>query len=100
MSVEGIGKIAKGLDALKGPQGANSSQIADFSKMVSNSLDSVMETQKTAETLSTEAMKDMSNVDMHELISAISEAELKLQTMVTIRDKTVAAYNKIMDMPL
>lgn len=100
MSIQGINEALKNAISIGEKSEASSSQISDFSQMVSNSIDSVIENQKTAETLSIQAMNDSSSVDMQELITAVSQAELTLQTMVSVRDKAVEAYNKIMDMPL
>jgi flagellar hook-basal body complex protein FliE len=40
------------------------------------------------------------NVPMHKVIQSVSEAELTLQTMLTVRDKAVEAYQEILRMPI
>lgn len=40
------------------------------------------------------------DVDMHELVTTVANAELTLQTVVTIRDKVINAYNDIIKMPI
>lgn len=40
------------------------------------------------------------HVDAQAVVEALSEAELALQTAVTIRDRVVAAYQDILRMPI
>jgi flagellar hook-basal body complex protein FliE len=40
------------------------------------------------------------HVDAQAMVEALSEAEMALQTAVTIRDRVVAAYQEILRMPL
>lgn len=39
-------------------------------------------------------------VDTHQLVQTIAEAELALETVVAIRDKVVEAYQEILRMPV
>ena len=79
---------------------ATESQSKAFTDLVGGAMQGALEKQKIAEQLSVQATQDPSSVNMQDLITAVSEAELQLQTMVTLRDKTVEAYTKIMDMPI
>ena len=38
--------------------------------------------------------------DMVDVVTAMSQAELAMETMVTVRDKVIAAYEEIMRMPI
>lgn len=38
--------------------------------------------------------------DMVEVVTAIAETELALETMVTVRDRVISAYQEIMNMPI
>lgn len=40
------------------------------------------------------------NADLTEVVTAVAEAEVTLQTVVAIRDKVVAAYQEISRMPV
>ncbi|MEM0930112.1 MAG: flagellar hook-basal body complex protein FliE [Pseudomonadota bacterium] len=40
------------------------------------------------------------NVDAQTVVEALSQAELALQTAVTIRDRVVAAYQEVLRMPI
>ena len=42
----------------------------------------------------------MGEADLNELIVAVSKAELTLQTVVTVRDRAIQAYQDILRMPI
>jgi len=101
MAVEGIKQQV--MSALDGAATALKASPADskaFTDLVGGAIEGALEKQKLAETLSIQATQDPQSVNMQDLITAVSQAELSLQTMVTMRDKTVEAYTKIMDMPI
>lgn len=70
-----------------------------FSDMVTKAIEKTADSQKLAEKM-TVAAANGENVPMHEVIQSVSEAELTLQTMLTVRDKAVEAYQEIMRMPI
>lgn len=70
-----------------------------FGDMLEKAITSTADDQKRAEALSTAAANG-DNVNMHEVIEAVSKAELTLQTMLTVRDKAVEAYREIANMPI
>ena len=53
---------------------------------------------KTAEQQSMAAIQD--RADINEVVTAVSEAELTMQTAVAIRDKVIDAYKEIMRMAI
>ncbi|GGY43857.1 flagellar hook-basal body complex protein FliE [Parvularcula lutaonensis] len=40
------------------------------------------------------------NIDAQSVVEALSQAELALQTAITVRDRVVAAYQEILRMPI
>jgi flagellar hook-basal body complex protein FliE len=40
------------------------------------------------------------NVDIRDVVMAVNNAEVTLQTVVAVRDKVIAAYQDIMRMPI
>lgn len=70
-----------------------------FGDVLSSALDNTMQTQKTAESMST-AVAMGENIPMHEVTQAISKAEMTLQTLMGVRDRAVEAYKEIMQMPI
>src|SRR5262245_7541239 len=71
---------------------------ANFGGMVQQAIGSLVETGKAAEqgaVAMTEGKADMVNV-----VTAMAETETALETMVSIRDKVISAYEEIMRMPI
>ena len=79
---------------------ATDQQASSFADLLKGAASSVVENQQVAEQLSVQSVVAPETVDMQELITAISQAELSLQTMVAVRDKAVEAYTKIIDLPI
>lgn len=89
------------LTALKGAASAPVSAAAgpNFADVLKGMLAETAQAQHTAANLTT-AVASGQNVAVHEVVAAISKAELTLQTLVTVRDKAVEAYQEIMRMPV
>ena len=84
-------------------QGVSSSATAakgqgsGFADMLTEALSSTMGAQKDAARIA-EAVASGQNVPTSDVIAAISKAEMTLQTMVTVRDRAVEAYQQIIQM--
>ena len=74
-------------------------QGTNFADLVKGAVESTMQNQKTAVDL-TRALAEGENVPLQDVIKAVGEAEKTLQTMVTVRDKAVEAYQTILRMPI
>ena len=69
-----------------------------FGSVLQNALDGAIETGHTAETQAMQAITGEGNLT--DVVTAISRAELALQTATAIRDRVVQAYQDIMKMPI
>ncbi|SPF81213.1 flagellar hook-basal body complex protein FliE [Pseudoprimorskyibacter insulae] len=56
------------------------------------------QTLQSAEALSQSAM--VQDADPHALVQALAQSELAVETVVTVRNKVVEAYNEILRMPV
>lgn len=72
---------------------------AEFGAMLKEAVGNVVESQKVAEA-QTMAVAQGDNVPMQDVVRAVAEAELSLQTLVTVRDRAVEAYQQIQQMPI
>jgi flagellar hook-basal body complex protein FliE len=70
----------------------------DFSAMLTTALNNVVETGKAAEQTGMAGI--VGKTDPVNVVTAVAETELALETMVSIRDKVVAAYEEILRMPI
>lgn len=88
-------KLQSGIsDATGQEETANSS----FSSLLKDSLNNAIDTQYKTEHVKMDAL--VGNVDITDLVTAISSAELSLNTVVAIRDKVIGAYQDIIRMPM
>lgn len=94
-----IGKIAGALtQPAKTAGSAVPSGGPGFGDLLRESLQSAVEAQKTAEGLSAKAVAG--KADVTEIVTAVTNAEMALDTVVAVRDKVISAYQEIMRMPI
>ena len=70
----------------------------DFGAMVKDGVEGVLERGQVAETTA----KAMVNgkADVVDVVTAVAETEVALETMVSVRDRVISAYEEIMRMPI
>jgi len=69
-----------------------------FTGLVQNYLTQAQQIGQASEQASVQGI--MGQADLGQVATAVSEAELTLQTVVAIRDKVVEAYKEILRMPI
>jgi flagellar hook-basal body complex protein FliE len=69
-----------------------------FGTMVKAGLEKVVDTQKKSETMSAQAVTGTANIT--DVVQAVTEAEVVVQTAVAVRDRVIGAYQEIMRMPV
>ncbi len=74
------------------------SQGADFGKFLADQLQGVVETGKKSDQMSLDLVNGKANVV--DVVTAISQTELAMESMVAVRDKVISAYEEIMRMPI
>lgn len=80
------------------PQSNNNVGNDVFSGIVKDSVGNVADTLRQAESVATQSL--VKQADITDVVTAISDAELTLQTMVSIRDRMVSSLQEIMRMPI
>jgi len=71
---------------------------SDFGSVLENAVGSVLDDAHTADSLSAQGLNG--GGDLTSIITAVSKAQLALQTTTTIRDRVVQAYQDIMKMTI
>jgi flagellar hook-basal body complex protein FliE len=89
-SIGGIGGLDKSADSAAG---------GSFADVLKGMVTQTVDAQKTAESLTVAAAQG-DPVALQDVVQAVSKAELTLQTLVTVRDRAVEAYQQIMQMPV
>jgi len=69
-----------------------------FGSMVKDAINGAVDAGKKSEAIS--GMAVMGKADMTEVAQAVNNADITLQSVVAVRDKVVAAYQQIMQMPI
>lgn len=70
----------------------------DFGQMLADQLNSVTEAGQRSDQLAIDMVNGKANVI--DVVTALAETETAMQTMVTVRDRVISAYEEIMRMPI
>lgn len=76
--------------------GAGGDIGSDFASLLKDGAKSAIESGHKSEEMSKQAITG--KADIPDVVAAVSNAELTLQTVVAVRDKVVSAYNDILKM--
>ena len=71
---------------------------ADFAAVLRQGAQDAIAAGKKSELLSEQALAG--KADVRDVVSAVNNAALTLQTVVAVRDKVITAYNSILQMPI
>jgi flagellar hook-basal body complex protein FliE len=71
---------------------------SDFAKMLGQAVQGVVENGRVADTKAMDMVNGKG--DMIDVVTAISQTELAMDTMVAVRDRVINAYEEIMRMPI
>ncbi len=70
----------------------------DFAGLVRDAVQSTTESLRQGETMSAAAVAG--SADLTSIVTAVTNAELTLQTVVAVRDRVIQAYQEIVRMPI
>jgi len=89
------------LKAARGEPDASPSGEAgglNFGELLREGAKQAIDAGKKSELLSEQALSG--KADVREVVSAVNNAAVTLQTVVAVRDKVITAYNQILQMPI
>lgn len=81
--------------------GATAGQVAgskDFTSFLQDAATEALDTMHHGEKLSKAGIAG--KADLNDVVAAVNDAEITLQTVTTLRDKLVQAYQEILRMPI
>jgi flagellar hook-basal body complex protein FliE len=81
-----------------GNSAAKPGAAADFGTMVTEAAHSALQTVQNSEQVAAAGVSG--TADVQQVVQALSDAELTMQTVVAVRDKVLGAYNDIMKMAI
>lgn len=82
---------APGMEAPKAPG-------SSFAELVKGAAEDAMTAGRAAETASVQAIEG--DAEVSQVVTALADAELALQTVVAVRDEVISAYQEILRMPI
>jgi len=89
------GKLSDSSGAASASPGAGGSS---FEALLKGGIENTVETLKASETAGLKATTG--KADITDLVTAVNNAEVALQTVTAVRDRAVAAYQDILRMPI
>ena len=75
-----------------------SGQGQDFAKMLAQTVQGVVDTGKTSDAMAMNMVNG--KADAVDMVTALSKTEIAIESMVTVRDRVISAYEEIMRMPI
>jgi flagellar hook-basal body complex protein FliE len=85
-------------DSIQGPDIAPSSGGTGFSDALREATESAVSSLREGEVQSLKAAAG--TADINDVVMAVGKAEMTLQTVVTLRDRVIQAYQEIIRMPI
>ena len=73
---------------------------ADFSSVMSGLVENLNTTMETPDNLLKDVMMGNENVDIHDVMTAMSKAEIAVSVATTVTGKVIQAYDKIMQLQI
>jgi flagellar hook-basal body complex protein FliE len=81
-----------------GTSATRSAGASDFGGMVGDAVKAALNTLRGSEQVAAAGVSG--TADVQQVVQALSDAELTMQTVVAVRDKVLGAYNDIMKMTI
>ena len=88
-----ISQVAKGSEPKLGGD-----TNGEFAKLLAQSVQGVVDTGNKSDAMAMDMVNGKANVV--DMVTAITETELAMETMVSVRDRVISAYQEIMRMPI
>ena len=96
-----IHQIAAFTGSKVSPTGGNNSTSAtkSFQDFLTDSAQSALNQQRQSENISAESMIP-GQVELSDVVTSVSQSELTLQTLISVRDRLVTGWQELMRMPV
>jgi flagellar hook-basal body complex protein FliE len=82
---------------LEGPAAAGG-QVNDFAKVLADTVQGMVDSGRVSDQKAMDLVNGKG--DIVDVVTAISQTEMAIETMVSVRDRVISAYEEIMRMPI
>jgi len=79
-------------------ESAGAATGTDFASLLRDGAKAAIDASKNSEELSKQALAG--KADVRDVVAAVNNAEVTLQTVIAVRDKVISAYNEILHMSI
>ncbi|MFC3673932.1 flagellar hook-basal body complex protein FliE [Ferrovibrio xuzhouensis] len=93
-----IGNPLQGLTVTQAPGTGQTAAAGGFGDMLRTALQDSVDAAKKSEQMSAQAVAG--KADVTDVVTAVNNAEMALDTVVAVRDRVISAYQEIMRMPI
>ncbi len=93
-----LARMAEQTSSLGGGAAASKSSAPNFSAVLKDVINAVSDAAQKSDTQARAVATGKSN--MVDVVTAVAETETAVQTLVSVRDKVIAAYEDILKMPI
>lgn len=91
-------KNASKMGGIATPESDSNAGKPQFGELLTESLSEAKNTAYKSEAISAKSL--VGEAELHELVTSVTNAELTLNTVVSIRDRVISAYQDILKMPI
>ena len=88
----------KGATNEKSPSPVDTPGGGGFADLVKDAVQEAVKTGNSGEQVTAKAVEN--SADLNQVVTAVAEADLTLQTVVAVRDRVIEAYKDIVRMPI
>lgn len=93
-----ISRLVSDQAGAKVPTPSSGAGGVNFGQMLAEQLNGVIETGQRSDQVAVDMVNGKANVI--DVVTALAETESAMETMVTVRDRVISAYEEIMRMPI
>jgi flagellar hook-basal body complex protein FliE len=93
-----LAALGTGLTPMPGAGVAKTADSGGFGQMLQEVVGSVADAGRNADTQTVKAVQGKG--DLVDVVTAVAESEVALETLVSVRDRVISAYEEIMRMPI
>ena len=83
-----------------GPNATGKSGASEFANLIRQGLDSVNQTQQSADNMATAFEKGVPGVELPQVMIEMQKAAVSFRAVTEVRNRLVSAYQEIMNMPV
>lgn len=95
---QALGRSAGGMGDALGTEPTGAVPNASFGDMLGNIFDTAVDASRASEAATAQSIQG--KADLIDVVTAVNNAEMAVETLVAVRDRVVSAYQEILRMPI